>query len=314
MTPIDGATVTFDGVEIPDFGNRQFPYGIIEVTRRCNLRCDTCFFFKSFQHLEDDLPDEVLLAGLRALQRRHGMKFMSWVGGEPLLRRRVVEAAPDIFPANVLFTNGLLPIPDLPIAIGVSLDGPPEINDAIRGGGVHAKVMRNLRTAPRSVFIQCVVTRRNVAALESFTASLTGLRNVTGVVFSVYVPQRDECGGLGFGLPERDRVIELLLGLKDHHGQFLLNERRALELALSPTCRQVTDACDMKEHALALDYRLRRRLPCCYGENVDCNLCALPTPFSLAARSERRGATESGQQSAPEGLPQAMTRTARART
>jgi MoaA/NifB/PqqE/SkfB family radical SAM enzyme len=34
-------TITFEGVEIPDFGERQFPYAVIEVTRRCNLRCKT---------------------------------------------------------------------------------------------------------------------------------------------------------------------------------------------------------------------------------------------------------------------------------
>jgi MoaA/NifB/PqqE/SkfB family radical SAM enzyme len=313
MTDAKQATITYDGVEIPDFGERQFPYGIIEVTRRCNLRCETCFFFQAFQHEDDDLPEDLLLASLRALQRRHGIKFMSWVGGEPLLRRRVVEAAADIFPVNVMFTNGLLPIPDLPVAIGVSLDGPPAINDAVRGKGVYEKVTRNLRAAPRSVFIQCVVTQRNVAALESFTATLTTLPNVTGVIFSIYVPQRDDRSGLSFTLAERDRVTTLLLDLKDRYGAFILNERRALELALSATSRQVTDHCDMKVHSLALDYRLRRRRPCCYGENVDCDLCAAPTPFSLAARTERRLMPGAGSSiGVPDGLSQALTRAANA--
>lgn len=69
-------------------------------------------------------------------------------------------------------------------------------------------------------------------------------------------------------------MIETLLGLKQRHGDFLLNERRALELALSSTCRPVTDRSDMKVRALAVDYRLRRRRPCCYGEDVDCDPCA----------------------------------------
>lgn len=300
---------TYEGVEIPDFGDRSFPYGVIEVTRRCNLRCKTCFFFQAFQHEEKDLPEERLVASLRALARRHGIKLMSWVGGEPLLRRRVIEAAPEIFPANVMFTNGLLPIPDLPIAIGVSLDGPPEINDAIRGPGVYERVARTLGEAPRKVFIQCVVTQRNARALAPFTETLTGLRNVSGVVFSIYVPQRGDRSGLGFALADRDRLIETLLRLKDRFGDFLLNERRALELARSPTCKQVTDRCDMKTRALALDYRLRRRRPCCYGENVDCDLCAAPTPFSLAARAERGRAT--GAVDAPAGLAQAMARSVR---
>jgi MoaA/NifB/PqqE/SkfB family radical SAM enzyme len=282
---MDQPTLFLDGMEVPDFGNRRFPYAVIEVTRHCNLRCTTCFFFQALQHEERNLPDDALLAKLGTLQRRHGIRFMSWVGGEPLLRRRVIEKGVRLFEQNVLFTNGTLPLPDLPIAIGVSLDGPPEINDAIRGPGVYEKVRLTLTTAPRPVFIQSVVTTRNVSVLDRFTADLTALPNVVGVIYSIYVPQKGDSSGLAFTLPQRDRVIETLLGLKEQHSGFILNERRALELALSPSCRQVTDRCDMRENSLALDHRLRRRRPCCYGEHVDCDLCAAPTPFSMAARA-----------------------------
>jgi len=279
-------TIEYDGVEIPDFGDRSYPYGIVEVTKRCNLRCKTCFFFQAFQHAERNLTDDELIPKLRALQKRHAIKFVSLVGGEPLLRPAVVEAAAEIFPMAVMFTNGTLPIPDLPIAIGVSLDGPREINDEIRGSGGFDRVVKNLQAAPRPVFIQSVVTRRNAGLLEDFARELTSLPNVSGVIFSLYVPQKNDDSDLGFDLPSRDRVVDTLLRLKDRHGDFLLNERRALELCHSSTCRAVTDRCDMKLRSLALDYRLQRRLPCCYGEEVDCDLCAAPTPFSQAARRE----------------------------
>jgi MoaA/NifB/PqqE/SkfB family radical SAM enzyme len=301
-------TIRFEGVEIPDFGERKFPYAVIEVTRRCNLRCKTCFFFHAFQHDEGDVPDEELLAKLGALQRRHEIRFMSWVGGEPLLRRRVIEQAPILFSRNVVFTNGLLGIPEIPVAIGVSLDGPREINDAIRGEGIYEKVRTNIAAAPRPVFIQSVVTRRNVAELERVTAESADWSNVTGVVYSIYVPQRDDASGLAFSLPERDALVERLLRLKDEYGEFVHNERRALELTLSPTCRDVTDHCDMKQNSLALDYTLRRRRPCCYGERVDCDLCAAPTPFSLAARAEDCREWEPGEAEPPLSLQRAMGR------
>lgn len=279
-------TIEYEGVEIPDFGDRSYAYGVVEVTKRCNLRCKTCFFFQAFQHAERNLADDELIPKLRALQKRHAIKLVSLVGGEPLLRPAVVEAAAEIFPMAVMFTNGTLPIPDLPIAIGVSLDGPREINDEIRGAGGFDRVVANLRAAPRPVFIQSVVTRRNAELLQGFADDLTGLPNVSGVIFSIYVPQKGDESGLGFDLVSRDRVLETLLRVKDRHGDFLLNERRALELCHSSTCRAVTDRCDMKTRSLALDYRLHRRQPCCYGEGVDCDLCAAPTPFSQAARRE----------------------------
>ena len=227
-----------------------------------------------------------MLEKLRALKERHRIKFMSWVGGEPLLRRTIIEAAAEMFETNVMFTNGLLPIPDLPIAIGVSLDGLPEVNDDIRGRGVFAKVVKNLRGLSRPVFIQSVVNKRNVSDLEEFTELISGLPNVAGVIFSIYVPQKHDASGLAFTLAERDRVLDRMLTLKRRFGEFVFNEVRALELAHSSTCKSITDSCDMRTRSLALDYRLNRRRPCCYGENVDCDLCAAPTPFSQAAKRE----------------------------
>ena len=39
-------TITFEGVEIPDFGERQFPDGVIEAARRCDPHREAFFFFR----------------------------------------------------------------------------------------------------------------------------------------------------------------------------------------------------------------------------------------------------------------------------
>lgn len=279
-------TIDFEGVEIPDFGDRKYSYAVLEVTRKCNLRCKTCFFFQAFQHEESDLPDDVLIDRLRALQKRHEIKFISLVGGEPTLRPKILAAACEIFPQCVMFTNGTRPLPDLPLSIGVSLDGPEDINDEIRGAGVYRKVMDTVARSARPVFVQSVLSKRNFPVLEKFTESLANVDKISGVIYSIYVPQIDDDSTLAFTLPEREGVIDCLLALKDRYGEFILNNRRSLELMRSGTCKQVTDHCDMKTNSLALDYRLRRRQPCCYGEDVDCDLCAAPTPFSMAAKRE----------------------------
>jgi len=281
-------TINFDGVKIPDFGERRFSYGVIEATRHCNIRCKTCFFFQAFQHEEDDIPDDEFIAKIAALKKRHQIKSMTWVGGEPTMRPAVLEAAAEIFPMNIVFTNGTRPIPDIGVQFGVSLDGPKDINDAIRGRGVFDKVMANVETAPRPVFFQTVVTTANEPHLEEYLEIITKLKRAVGVIFSIMVPQKNDQSDLWFKLPERDKLIDELLTLKDKYGNFIMNPRRATELAYSDTCKQVTDNCDMKTNSLALDYRLNRRQPCCYGEGVDCDLCAAPTPFNKAAAREGR--------------------------
>ncbi|MEW6201412.1 MAG: radical SAM protein [bacterium] len=277
------STLIYDGVEIPDFGEMPFPYGTLELTKRCNLRCKTCFFFQAFQHKEREVPDAALIEKLRALQKRHAIRFFTWVGGEPLFRLKVLEAAVGIFPLNVVFTNGTQPIPDLPFLFGVSLDGPPEINDAIRGDGVFDKVIETISDSPRPVFFQSVVTRTNAPFLDAFLERLVQATNAFGVIFTVYIPQKGDESGMGFSLPERDRLLEKLLELKKEYGSYILNPRVSLELAFSATCKKVTDNCDMKTNSLALDYTLRRRIPCCYGDNVDCDLCGAVTPFLMAS-------------------------------
>ena len=285
---MENPTIEFEGVDIPDFGDRQYPYGVFEVTQRCNLRCATCFFMQSFHSQGKDIPDDVLIPQLRALQKRHQIKFMSWVGGEPSLRPEILRAGAEIFPYNMVFSNGIISIPDLPMALGISLDGPPEINDEIRGKGVYEKAIKTIREASKKVFVQSVVTRKNFPFLDEFTARLSKEKNLAGVVHSIYVPQKGDSSNLGFDFPERDRVVEKLLMLKDEYGEFILFPRRAFELMHSSHSASVTKNCDMRIHSLAMDYTLRRRKPCCYGENVDCDLCAVPTPFVLAAKKEMK--------------------------
>lgn len=281
-------TVVFEGVEIPDFGEARYPYAIVEVTKRCNLRCKTCFFFQAFQHEEDEMPELELIEKLRALQKRHDIQFMSFVGGEPLLRRKVVEEGAKIFPSGIVFTNGLLELPDAPIAFAISLDGPQEVNDEIRGKRVYERAMKNAAAAKNPVLVQTVVSKKSRPFMERFIEELTVAPNIAGVILSIYVPQKNDDTGLAFPMSERDELIDRLVALKDRWGPFVANERRALELARPETCKAITDACDIRSRSLALDYRLRRRLPCCYGENVDCDLCAVPPPFSIAARAEAR--------------------------
>ena len=53
---------------------------------------------------------ERLLSELERLRDRHGLRFMMWMGGEPMLRWRTVEKGLPIFPRNHITTNGTVPL------------------------------------------------------------------------------------------------------------------------------------------------------------------------------------------------------------
>ena len=75
-----------------------------------------------------------------------------------------------LFSSNTITTNGTINPIDLPDCIYViSVDGPPEINDAVRGKGTFTKVMNTLARIPdvfaATIMCQCVVTRQNEDSL-----------------------------------------------------------------------------------------------------------------------------------------------------
>lgn len=118
---------------------------IIEVTERCNLRCSHCYVggYSDFSKDMSPFQFQQVLDQIACL----GVSFVSLSGGEPLLLgERVFQYAALLKSYGIhttLVTNGLLisrysagkyaPFDH----IQISMDGPREVHDAIRGRGSH---------------------------------------------------------------------------------------------------------------------------------------------------------------------------------
>ena len=111
-------------------------------------------------------------------------------GGEPLTYSRFEDLAARLQHhrcSTTICTNGTLLDRYVPLtetnrylAFLVSLDGPAEVNDAIRGVGGYAKVVENIRRIKRArrpgwVGIQCTVRPENVDRLHAFCREMIGL-------------------------------------------------------------------------------------------------------------------------------------------
>jgi len=139
---------------------------VVAVTGRCNLRCVTC-------HPQTlDLGREMTPAEIGALCR--GMPALTWLdltGGEPLLRDDIVEVLEQVlthspglavlhFPTNGWFRRRAVECvrrvrarrPELSLLVTVSVDGPPQLHDRMRGReGAYRKALetyRSLRALP----------------------------------------------------------------------------------------------------------------------------------------------------------------------
>jgi sulfatase maturation enzyme AslB (radical SAM superfamily) len=227
------------------------------------------------------------------LQNNHKIQVMLWMGGEPLLRPDVLQEGCKLFVRNNVTTNGTLDLIDLPhCTYVISIDGPPEINDAIRGKGTFDRVMKTLSRVPKqfepTVMCQCVVTKANEDYLEELVKCLRPTR-IEGMTFSFYVPRRNDDSELTWGsLARRDKAVREAIRLKEKYPDFIWNNRRSLELTLSENSKPVTDNCPSKKFVLPLYLDGVEFISpyCCYGNDVDCDLCGAWVVFYIAAKLE----------------------------
>lgn len=278
----------------------RYPAAIVNVTNRCNLSCRHCFVFREAnpneapESIRDELGDAEILETLAALRDRHGIVSMLWMGGEPLLRPRLLAEGVRLFPRNTITTNGTAPLIDFGprVLYVVSLDGPEDLNDALRGDGVFRRVMRNLSRIPEGfsspVQAQCVVTKRNEKRLEELVCALRETR-AGWMTFSFYVPRAVDTGPDAWATnDERAGAVAEVRRLKDKYPGFVRNTTRSLDLMLPPHAERVTSACPARDHVLPLYLEGDHFTTpfCCYGNDVDCARCGAWVVFHIAARME----------------------------
>lgn len=272
----------------------QYPGAMVNVTNHCNLQCKHCFVFRDGNpnDPEGEMKPDRLLAELRRLRDRHGIRSMLWMGGEPMLRWRVLERGLPLFRRNTITTNGTVPLKDFGAGLTyvISLDGPREVNDPVRGEGSFDRVMTTLGDVPSdfrpTVMVQCVLHRENQHSLDGLVQELRDA-NVEGLTFSFYVPRAGEVSPRAWEtLEEREEAIEIVCDLKLRYPGFIWNSARSLALLRPSTARLVTDHCPMQKSMLPLYIEGDHfKTPfCCYGNDVDCSRCGSWGVFSMAAR------------------------------
>ncbi|HJP51728.1 MAG: radical SAM protein [Pseudomonadales bacterium] len=277
-----------------DFGDQTFRSALVVITNACNLECKHCFVFRKDtpNQPRDKMTDDCMLAQLEVLRDKHEIKSMLFMGGEPMIKSDLVLRGMSLFESSSIVTNGTYGIPSVPgHLVTVSLDGPREANDAIRGIGVFDRVKAAIFDRDPDdgtlVILQMAITRQNAPHLEEFVEVVEDWP-VDGIAFTFYVPSREEESELSWhDLKERDEVVHRLIALKGKHPQIKANVG-ALKLLLSDRCLEATgqegENCRIKK-TLPLyigEGGQFERTFCCYGNNVDCSRCGAYGVFNSA--------------------------------
>ena len=173
---------------------RQINYLRMSITDRCNLRCSYCTYWQEFERLP---PSEILsyeeLLRLAAVAAEAGIRKIRITGGEPLMRRGVVDFIKDLHQVRgieevCLTTNGVLL---------------PELASALYGAGLrHLNI--SLDTLRRERY-------REITGRDNWQEMIGGLELALALGFQ---PLKINCVVLK-GINE-DELIDLALLARDH--------------------------------------------------------------------------------------------------
>jgi len=224
----------------------------IALTYRCNLRCRYCQIWKE---VGPELSTSQVLAAVDELHAA-GMVRLGLTGGEPLLRDDfgdIVSHARELGLFTTVFTNGALVPGQLPHlrqldAVLLSLDGPREVHDAVRGRGAFDGAIEAIRLLHRErvpVWTNTVLTSHNIDHVDFVldTARRFGALAAFQPIFEhSYSVSGERVEQLRAGQQRQAEVIEQLLRHK-RRGAPLLNSVPFFERILDPAWKQTPRQC-----------------------------------------------------------------------
>lgn len=223
--------------KLEEKGEHVPPFLIASITSSCNLHCAGCYS-RCNSATEDTKPvnqlsDEDWQKVFEEAEDL-GVSFILLAGGEPLLRRGVVEAAGNkpsiLFP---IFTNGtfmdqkyfdqfdqcrnLIPI--------MSIEGGREATDNRRGEGVYDKLVSNMDSLKERGLIfgaSVTVTTENIKEVssESFISMLSE-KGCKAVIFVEFVPVSENSEYLAPNDEDREYLKGEIARLRKEHEEMV---------------------------------------------------------------------------------------------
>ena len=280
MTVIDFAksTLGFLGVikRYFEFRVNRIPPSInYDITYRCQLNCEHCYFAQSW--VKDKKDDELELTDdqWRRVFKKHyamGITNASITGGEPTLRMPVVEAAYDTFNSIQVASNGIIKIPErLRCVVWVSIDGQEETHNRIRGAKCYQKIIRNIQDDKRIAISMSLTTTNYKEIFPTIEACIKA--NVKGIFFLLYTGQLSD--SLYLQGKKLDYTVKSLYRAIEEYEDFVLISRRMVEVYKNK--KHIKDCVFKKELVQSYYPDMSRKLPCVMGP-VDCRTCGCIVP------------------------------------
>ena len=256
--------------------NKKSPfYGSADIINVCNLHCEHCYWWLNRKE-EKDLTLEQWKDIIDKKFKKNHVFMVTLVGGEPLMRKNVVELFVKEFPKRAcVVTNGTYPIPYLKdiYFYWISIDGDKKTHNQIRGDNAWENTRKNVidyvqlngKNAWKDIWITMTINSKNYKTIENVIDDWKDYSNKIGFQFHTPFMKNDPLW-MPFGR-KRDKIVDRLLELKSNqYKDYIVNPKHQLEIMKRSWGGKGTTPIDCPTWAIiSVDHRGREKLPCCIG-------------------------------------------------
>ena len=246
-----------------------------DITNKCNARCGYCYYYSGKPISE--LSDKDMIKNITRVAKSNNFFHATFIGGEPTLRLSVLREGVKLFSQSWINTNGLNGFPSEinPSAWLISLDGPEEYHDKIKGRGAFKKVIETLPESSSPVVSNTMLTNQNKKYLKKFVDEMSKT-SLKGIIFSFYTEIKGKTGIFNLEDFQRVSLIRNILKLrKEYPGFIFFTPRMGYYNNPNTGLNKWNDSsiCPVAKYGLAYGVDGRPKKPCAMGDKTVCTRC-----------------------------------------
>jgi MoaA/NifB/PqqE/SkfB family radical SAM enzyme len=190
-----------------------------DMTRRCNIRCDGCYFYEGDKQFTEQNRDPHSWHELMKREKDRGITYVVLAGAEPSLVPELLTVCYDVLPLGAIATNGLKAIPEnIGYRVHISVWGNDHTSRRVRHAEDMLTIqMDNYQNDSRAVFVY-TFTRENIEEADGVVEMLS--RRDFRTTFNMFSapegyrgPLRHNAGSLR---KTRAKMNDLLCAYPDH--------------------------------------------------------------------------------------------------
>ena len=166
-----------------------------DMTNRCNIRCDGCYYYEGEKQFAKDNPDTEAWRERMKAEKARGITYVVLAGAEPALAPKLLQVCYDVQNLGCIATKGVKRIPSsVGYRVHVSVWGNDHTSERIRRAkDMLARQADNYAGDPRAGFVY-TYTRENIKETDEVVAYLA--RRGCKVTFNMFSAPVGYTGGL----------------------------------------------------------------------------------------------------------------------